>query len=271
MTVISSPRSLNQAALVQDTLSTLAGKWTMSSLACLRRADAITRSELQQQLPDFDGKLHKRIVMMEINGLITRTLVPETPRGAYTIHLTPAGHATDALHRAAVQWGAKHLKLSDEASSTLLAEQTLFRLRHPHATALIWELENGPAFPSEVYGVLPRGISQSAIYPLLKLLVCDGMLAKTGGPARWQYELTDAARDLGSVFQAVSQWNRAHRTPPEVAGTSRATPKPAAFSSPLAAPARLPAAGRGPAAGLTFSHSHKPVTTRTPVLSGSRG
>lgn len=256
MSVISSPRTQAQAALVHEAISILSPKWTLASLASLRRRDAVSYTQLREHLPQISSSaMSTRMSEMERHGLLTKS--DENGPRDRILRLTPAGRDTDAISRAAVQWGAAHLTVRNDQPTSFLAERTLAAVSRPHTTAVIWELDNGHAFPSELYGVLPRHVTSTVLYHRLNALVASGLLAKVGEPGRWQYELTDAARELRTLYQAVSRWSRTHlgSGAPRTALATALAAAPFSSAADTAHPRRT--AQQFPAAGLQFSHPHQ--------------
>ncbi|MEY9848455.1 DNA-binding HxlR family transcriptional regulator [Streptacidiphilus sp. BW17] len=272
MSVVSSPSTQAAASQVQAVLEALSPKWTLASLAALRRHQGqLTSAQLLAELPSMStGSLSSRVSAMERDGLITKRATGEG-RGRL-LRLTPAGRAAQTVSHAALQWGSAHLDVDDDQPSIMLAERTLSIISRTHTTAVLWELQNGPAYPSEIIGLLPRYTNSTLMYQRLESLLGAGLLTRTGEPRRWQYQLSDAAKQLGPVYQSAMQWAQERRAAAAAAHPSAQSSRAVAPTAPVQAPdARASAALRTSAALIMpFSHPHQPPKQHpAPVLQGT--
>ncbi|MEY9958793.1 winged helix-turn-helix transcriptional regulator [Streptacidiphilus sp. MAP5-52] len=272
MSVVSSPSTQAMASQVQAALEVLSPKWTLASLAALRRHQGeITSAQLLAELPwASSGSLSSRVATMERDGLITKRATG-LGRGRL-LRLTPAGRGAEAVSHAAAQWGSTHLDIDEDQPSIMLAERTLNIISRSHTTAVLWELENGPAYPSEIIGLLPRYTNSTLMYQRLDALVGSGLLTRSGEPRRWQYELTDGARQLRPLYQSTVRWareRRAETVAAHPASQSRSPLGPAAQANP--AETRASAALRtSPALRMQFSDAaQQPKQHAAPVLQGT--
>ena len=90
---------------IEVTMEVVGGKWTPVVLAHLK--DGPSRfSQLRRLIPDITEKmLAQRLRELEDNGIVTRTVVADTPPHV-TYQLTQLGHSLRPALQALYDWGA---------------------------------------------------------------------------------------------------------------------------------------------------------------------
>lgn len=89
---------------VEVTMEVLGGKWTAVVLAHVKEAPR-RFSELRRLIPDVSEKmLTQRLRSLEVDGLLKRTVVSNTPPHV-VYDLTPAGRSLSPALQALYDWG----------------------------------------------------------------------------------------------------------------------------------------------------------------------
>jgi DNA-binding HxlR family transcriptional regulator len=91
-------------------------RWTGAIIRALRN-DCIRFSDITHAIPGLsDRLLSERLKELEAEGIVTRSVIPETPvRIEY--HLTDKGRDLDAVMQAITEWSGRWLVTEQEAAA----------------------------------------------------------------------------------------------------------------------------------------------------------
>lgn len=149
------------------------------------------------------GQLHPKISALCATGLVQRT---EHAARHVTYGLTRRGQELLPVFSALATWAQEHLEQPDEPLPVIeQVEDSLVLLARRQVPAILWVLKLRGEASARVLGhlVIPAS-NWTSVYPPLRQLVDDGLVADTGNGQ--PYRLTLAGEDLAPVFGALSMW-----------------------------------------------------------------
>ncbi|MFG2115565.1 winged helix-turn-helix transcriptional regulator [Streptomyces sp. NPDC048718] len=263
---------------VVETLEMIAPRWSVWVLMTLAADEQPLRySDVRSRLPWLgDAQLTSRLRGLSEAGLVERTAV--TYRHV-SYGLTDRGRALLPTLHALAAYGDQHLdkrlvdttvtkdgkttvvRLPERIPAAQNAEDTLALITYKHATTLLWTLrERGPSTLSTLRKVTMPDLTAGAVHSPANRLLEDRLIARTasGGlekAGREQVCLTDAARALAPVYQAVAAW-------------ASGRPQSDTDDHPLWGTVQLPAAARS---GQWAAHQARNSTRSTTAVAQPAG
>ncbi|MFF5781638.1 winged helix-turn-helix transcriptional regulator [Streptomyces virginiae] len=232
----------NDLPRVAEALEMITPRWSVWVLMTLASQSGPLRyTKLKEHLPWLgDGQLHPRLRALSDAGLVERTA---QTRLHVTYGLTARGRELMPSLTALAGWGDGHLEKNlvlnpvtgktepERIPAAQNAEDTLAVIGHRHATVLLWTLKaRGTSTIAALSAEAMPDHSPSAIYPPIRRLIDDGLVAVTRDDAA-SLQLTAPGQALAPIYLALSTW-------------ATARPLPEAQAHPVWGAPRIPAANR---------------------------